>query len=439
MTRRLTRPVRRPDSEAEAPFKLYDVMTPYIKTMSTFLYLEPRDIPAMEFVPIVVLGIQLDRGQEGIWGYLCGAAASAKSDTINAFDGTPWAHFTDDATVASLLSGYDRDGDRSKAKKAGRKDWKQGLLYNVDGKALVIHDLSPVLSRVDNAAALYGALRSAYSGKFRKAVGNDLDQMEILSKFGFLAGVTEGALDRVLTVHQRAGERFVALRCSNWQYTRARTHKMAKQIYRDTGTGTESRSNVKKRAYQRIRLLFEQGIAQIQLGRVTSSQLHRDLLADLAHSIAKLRSQPDEGRPQPAEGPPRILQVLSDVCHIRARLYGRESWVDSDLAFVARLGRDSMPNLCRYLLNRVISYRPGRSYAPGAPPGIPMKKLCDSLKIPAGVLVPQLLQWEVSGIAKHLPVGGALAADDTCWHFTSEEVAAYHRTGMVTGGRLPGT
>src|SRR5215471_11208153 len=122
--------------------------------LSGCLFIPSEDLDSIDFAFAVVAS----NGMPGdpLWGLLVDASGGGKTELLRSLRGKPCAFFLSKLTDKTLKSGY-RDPQNP------GKD--PSLLPQLNGKVLIIKDLSPLLSMQRNARnAIVSDLRDAYDG-----------------------------------------------------------------------------------------------------------------------------------------------------------------------------------------------------------------------------------------------------------------------------------
>lgn len=144
-----------------------------------------------------------------IWLMVEGNPSSGKTEAVFTLKGVNSVFALDTLTENSFLSGYVEDkvpGQKSKGKK------KPQLLDQLDGKTVVIKDLTTLLSgRDDKVKKVLGELQSIYDGEFSKATGT-VGVLRSKSVFALIACVTPAAIRRHRQYMSMIGGRFLTFR-----------------------------------------------------------------------------------------------------------------------------------------------------------------------------------------------------------------------------------
>jgi len=131
-----------------------------------------------------------------LWAMLIGPAGSGKSEMLMSLG------MSDQVVAVSSLTPY--------ALASGHGDNSDSLLFELDGRMLVIEDMSTITEMPKDAKGmLYSFLRSAYNGEFVRSTGRG--KIVWKGKFGLLAGATP-AVEQSRTSESSLGERFLNIR-----------------------------------------------------------------------------------------------------------------------------------------------------------------------------------------------------------------------------------
>jgi len=135
-----------------------------------------------------------------LWVLFVGKSGAGKTELLTTLDGYAECLFTAEFTPHTLVSGMPTANGRDPS-----------LLPRLDGKVLVIKDFSVILSMHPTGRdEIFGQLREAYDGTYKKQFGNGLTR-EYESSFGLIAAVTN-RIDEFGSLHAGLGERFIKYR-----------------------------------------------------------------------------------------------------------------------------------------------------------------------------------------------------------------------------------
>lgn len=131
-----------------------------------------------------------------VWALIVGPSGAGKTAWLSAIGGSDTTVFVNTLTPYSLASGH---GDGS-----------DSLLYQLDGRILIVEDMSAITEMDPTSRAmLFSFLRSAYNGSFTRVTGKG--QIDWKGKFGMLGGATL-AIESGRRMETSLGERFLTIR-----------------------------------------------------------------------------------------------------------------------------------------------------------------------------------------------------------------------------------
>jgi hypothetical protein len=134
---------------------------------------------------------------------IVGLPSADKTQTVLQLKGAPNTFYLDTLTENSLLSGYQPPDS---------KRTFEGLLPQLDGKCLIIKDLTTFLSmRDDKVGKILGDFQSVYEGEYIKATGT-VGVLPSQSRFTLLGCVTPMVLTKHYMFLARIGPRFLCYR-----------------------------------------------------------------------------------------------------------------------------------------------------------------------------------------------------------------------------------
>lgn len=158
-----------------------------------YLHLD-HDPHLLRLVFSIVLANRYDGSP--LWAMLIGPAGCGKTEVLMSLGGS------DQVVAVSSLTPY--------ALASGHGDGSDSLLFELDGRILVIEDMSTITEMPKDAKGmLYSFLRSAYNGEFVRSTGRG--KVTWKGKFGLLAGATP-AIEHSRAAESSLGERFLNIR-----------------------------------------------------------------------------------------------------------------------------------------------------------------------------------------------------------------------------------
>lgn len=208
-----------------------------------------------------------------VWMFIVGPSGSTKTEILRSMTNSEYIYTLDNLTAKSLVTGFRGTGkDRS-------QDYD--LLPKLDGKLLIIKDLSPLLEQGSqkDKESVFTILRSVYDGYYEAYFGSGFkEKKSYKATFGFISGVTE-VIDYYTKIHSLLGERFLKVRTC---YDRKAAMKAA---FNNSGREVEMRKEISD--VMRITLDFYRslGASKPRLSDVTGNRIN-----SLADCVAILRS-----------------------------------------------------------------------------------------------------------------------------------------------------
>jgi len=156
------------------------------------------------------------------WVLLVGESGSGKTTLLEMFGTSQRAHLISSMNSTSFLTFANKD---------------ESLLYQADGKVLIVRDMSTVLSgQKDEKGVLYSALREVYDGNYRRTTGKGT--IEWTGKIGFLGGVTP-VIETYGEFQGALGERFIQVRLKSQP-----DDKILRKMLRGMGSSTKIRNQL---------------------------------------------------------------------------------------------------------------------------------------------------------------------------------------------------
>jgi hypothetical protein len=294
----------------------------------------------------VLVGAVLAHRLEGaaVWLLIVAPPSSAKSELLSAlFDcsGIYALSKLNARTFASGLKAEDVDSSFS--------GQDPSLLARLKNEILVFKDFTTVLEmHREERQAVLAQLREIYDGRYDQPFGTG-KELHWKGRLGFLAGVTEAAIEQ----HQRAmavlGERFVLLRPQ--QPDREEMAHAALEVQ-------EHEPQLRDELHDAMRRFLLSRSTRVP----TLSEDIEAALARAAEFVTRARSVVSrdgyyrdlECVPEP-EGPPRFVKVLRSLACGIALAHDSQVVTQHDLQLVLRVAADSIPIMRRYILAAMCS------------------------------------------------------------------------------------
>ncbi len=294
--------------------------------ISRWLYIPTVDMDAIDFCLAVYFSNLLPG--DPLWGLLIDASGGGKTELLRALRKRAEAYFLSTLTEKSLVSGY-RDPKKPK------KD--PSLLPQLDGKVLIIKDLSPLLSmRRERRNTIMGDLRDAYDGFTDQGRGN-LGRLTYVAKFSVLAASTL-AIERFDSFDQELGERIIKFRIradSDQNQTKVR------RALTNLGQDDSMREEIEK--------AISEFLHSLTRGSVRIPSHIAEAMATIADFVATARSHVQRDRnhdiqylPRPEVGT-RLVKELAKLAMALVILRGKPQVEEEELRTVVRVGEDCLP------------------------------------------------------------------------------------------------
>jgi hypothetical protein len=304
-------------------------LTNYIETLRDIiaecLYIPPVDLDMIDFIFATYASNRMPG--DPLWGAVVDASGGGKTELLRSLRPQPDTYFLSKLTSKTLKSGY-RD-----PKHPGKDP---SLLLELDGKVVVIKDLSPLLSmRRDDRNSIISDLRDAYDGFSDDGYGN-VGKVSYTSKFTLLAASTM-AIERYDRVEQELGERLVKFRARG-------TDNLAKVKRAVTNIGMDDdwREVINESVSDFLAALPDDFPKRIP-------QPLSDAVVTVANFTATARSHVPRDRSHElsyiprAEVGTRLVKELAKLLLSLAFIRGKSEPDLDDLATVCRVAKDCLP------------------------------------------------------------------------------------------------
>lgn len=265
------------------------------------------------------------------------AIGGGKTELLRALRKHAEAYFLSNLTEKSLVSGYREPRNPTN---------DPSLLPQLNGKVLVIKDLSPPLSmRRESRDKILVDLRDAYDGFTDQGRGN-VGRVSYEAKFSVLAGSTL-AIERYDAVEGELGKRFVKFR--------SRSNESAANVrraIRNMGRNDSMRAEMEAA----VRQFLDSLPPFVALGALDEYEAALTTISDFA---AQARSHVPRDQqhnlrytPRPEVGT-RLGKELAKLLLALATVRGKEKPDEEDLRTVARVAEDCLPPNRHAVLRRL--------------------------------------------------------------------------------------
>jgi len=304
-----------------------------------WLHIPAEDQDGIDFILAVYVSNRFPG--DPLWGLLVDASGGGKTELLRPLRRRPDAYFVSKLTEKSLKSGY-RDPKNP--------DKDPSLLPQLDGKVLIIKDLSPILSmRRESRNAIISDLRDAYDGFTDDGFGN-VGKVSYESRFSLLAASTL-AIERFNTVDQELGERFVKFRARG-KDNRSKVRRAVDNAGKDDGWRKQIDA-----AIEQFLSTLPSGISQeIPTGLRGALAVVSDFIATARSHVPRDRNHTLAYVPRPEVGT-RLGKELSKLLLALAYIRGKKQPDEQDVLTVLRVAEDCLPPNRLETLAAIISSR----------------------------------------------------------------------------------
>jgi hypothetical protein len=296
------------------------------------LDIEEIDKDVVEFALATYVSQKMPN-EDPLWGVIVGASGGGKSEFLRPFMGRNDAFPLSELTPKSLNSGYVIKHGRGK----GQIEEDPSLLPKMDGKVVIVSDLSPLLQmRPEIRNEVFAAIREAFDGEVNSGKGNQ-GLKKVRSRFTMLCASTF-AIEHSSGENNEMGERFVRIKLRG----KNRSTKARKVL-----TNFGNRNTMREELAKAVEMFIT------KLGDMQKRNIPEEIgnqVADIADFTAKARtfvkrdwrSHEVEYLPVAEEGTRLTLQ-LSKLLAAVAFIRGRVEPIESDLGIIRRVADDCIP------------------------------------------------------------------------------------------------
>lgn len=294
--------------------------------IGAWLHLPAEDLDLID----VTLAVYKSNEMPGdpLWLLTIDASGGGKTETLRPLRARADAYFLSNLTDKTLISGY-RDPNHPER--------DPSLLPKLNGKVLIIKDLSPLLSmRRESRNAILADFRDAYDGFTDQGRGN-VGHVHYSSRFSVLAASTM-AVERFDAIDGELGERFVKFRVrSNESANKTR------QAIRNMGRDDGMRTAIERDICQFLDALPPmQQTLEIPEAFVESLTIIADFTAIARSHVPRDRQHNLRYIPRPEVGT-RLGKELAKLFLALAIVRGKPAPNCEELRTVARVAEDSLP------------------------------------------------------------------------------------------------
>lgn len=271
------------------------------------------------------------------WFLMVAPSSSAKTELIE--------------SVSTLFDTYSLSSLTPQTFISGMKDKEMSLIYKLNGKTLLLKDLTTVLSmRSDDKAIIFSQLREIYDGKFSKAFGSVKTKFWE-GKIGFVGGCT-GVIETQLLFNNQMGERFLIYRPELGDLDKAGDKAMD-----SFGLEIQMRAELKAVVNE-----FIEGSPRRNLHEIVVPDEMRKRFKNLARLAGTLRcgvardgySRDIQFRPQP-EGLGRMIKQLMIAAKALCEVRGSPSVGLYEMAAMERLALSNVPGFRMDIIKTLVA------------------------------------------------------------------------------------
>ena len=361
--------------------------------IASWLHIPAEDAELIDFVLTVYKSNEIPG--DPLWGLVIDASGGGKTEMLRSLRPRRDAYFLSGLTEKTLVSGY-RDPNKP--------NHDPSLLPQIDGKVLVIKDLSPLLSmRRETRNAILADLRDAYDGFTDQGRGN-LGRISYQARFSLLAASTL-AVERFDAIDGELGERCVKFRMRSGE-----THEKVEQAIKNIGKDNDMRGEI-----ERLVSSFLDGLpAAPQSPEIPTALL--PALTSIADFAATARSHVPRDRqhnlrylPRPEVGT-RLGKELAKLLVTLALIRGKPAAGMEELRTVVRVAEDCMPP------NRLLVLRYSRCCG-----GLKTSEVAEYTKLPRSTADQVLEDLHVLQIVERTALkNGIVASDESLWQIARQ-------------------
>lgn len=328
-----------------------NLFLPFKRAYQEALILNSEDDYVLRLIFSTAVAQHLSNRTELLWTILVGPSASGKTSLLLPMMNWSKALCCDDCTSNSMISASDPKGRRIDAKAFGDEDdpFDPSMIRILDGKLLVIKDLTLLLSRDQEASHFWGHMRAAYDGRLSKHSGTVGHQDSGNVRFGFVAGTTDISIDSSLIRASQLGERTLVYRQHQYTTSCKQDMEMGLAVLRDRNT----QGSKEKILSRRVRRLLDKAVLQVSsVGPINPQEsVPVQCVIELASALAKLRTVPSGDTVSPHERNSRVVKQFGTLCDVSAIISGRRKWSQDEVELCVRICRSSLSTKVRLLFD----------------------------------------------------------------------------------------
>ena len=360
----------------------------------------------------VVFAAGLDRKVSGdpLWLFVVGASGSDKTETLRTMEEIDGFYKLSNLTSRTIISGKQRKDETI----------VRGLYKKIDGKVLLITELSQILTKdKDERQAIFSQLRDLYDGYAVSGYGIEDEPIKAKCLMGLICGVTS-IIDAFGSVQAALGERFLKIRP---KYDRTSSRKQAMKNQLRLVEMRQELATAAKNLFTTIQI-YEPELTDIQTEQIGMYAEFTAFVRTTVTSQSFRDYNTAEWQPEP-EFATRLSQQLQKLARSLAILRGHVKVTDEDLETVRRVAEDCcIPARIDIIKNlaRLTNPKEHRCISEiSAQTGIEWSKCCNVLE----ALVVLKIVDETNQEAKH----------NERWYCLSEQFRLLMQQAKITEGQ----
>jgi hypothetical protein len=267
------------------------------------------------------------RSDDGVlWSLIIGEPSTGKTETVMGVKHEPTVILLDSLTDRAFITGYvDSNGNSP-----------PDLLKELDGKCLIVKDLTPLFSERDEIVkGVLGAMVSIYDGSYARQTGTR-QRVQYEARFSFIGCITPLGIEKHQGYMRQMGSRFLFYRVPPL------TEQEEKQGM-DRIMDDQTR-NAKIDHYRLLCSSYLHQIVESQLPTVIPTADQKERLQNMAALVSRGRAVgigSDEGFQR--EGPFRLLSQFKALAINLAYIHGRTAITDHEMELVRRVVLSTIP------------------------------------------------------------------------------------------------
>lgn len=385
------------------------------EAMAEILKIPEEDQMVSDYIVSIIISTVWSPDADPLWGWLIGPAGMTKTESLRPLKDYPHTFYLSTLTENALISGYDPKGD-------GSQD--PSLIPKLKNKVLVIKDGTALLNLPPlSFAHILGDLRDAFDGFCSKAFGT-VGVREFASKFGLIVAITD-AIDDVVASQVILGERFLSFRVGAGLARNASRRKdFLRHCSERMATKAFWREELKNIFTCALDKIIDDLPSEVERPFVAQEQIIN--IADLVANFRLLPSTVKDPRYSVGHSPEigsRLVNQFNNAALARAAADGRDFVDDSDMAFVTRVARSTLPPISWRLVRALYG-----SHNADWKLWLPESEIVKRTALPVKVINPILYQYTRIGLIEQQAAEGAYRHPG--WRLQDETLETIRASGI---------